>query len=59
MRRVLDLAVTQLRDWEDQGVTLSLAVNLSARQLSDLTLPGTVPRRSPTRTCRPSACCSR
>ena len=42
MRRVLDLALTQLAQWHEQGLDLSLAVNLSARQLSDLTLPDTV-----------------
>ena len=42
MRRVLDLALAQLVEWDRAGLPLTLAVNLSARQLSDLTLPRTV-----------------
>ena len=42
MRRVLHLALAQLAAWSREGLDLSLAVNLSARQLSDLTLPTTV-----------------
>ena len=42
MRRVLDLSLAQLTAWSRDGLHLSLAVNLSARQLSDLTLPTTV-----------------
>ena len=42
MRRVLDLALAQIAAWSAGGLHLSLAVNLSARQLSDLTLPTTV-----------------
>ena len=42
MRRVLDLSLSQLTEWDRQGQHLSIAVNLSARQLSDLALPATV-----------------
>ena len=42
MRRVLDLSLSQLAEWDEQGLEVSVAVNLSARQLSDLTLPDTV-----------------
>ena len=42
MRRVLDLALAQVAGWAREGRHVSLAVNLSARQLSDLTLPTTV-----------------
>ena len=42
MRRVLDLSLTQLTQWDREGQHLSIAVNLSARQLSDLALPSTV-----------------
>ncbi len=42
MRRVLDLSLAQIADWNRAGLELTLAVNLSARQLSDLTLPETV-----------------
>jgi len=42
MRRVLDLALGQVSAWERERLVLSVAINLSARQLSDLTLPETV-----------------
>jgi diguanylate cyclase (GGDEF)-like protein len=42
MRRVLDLALSQMAQWDTEGLEVSVAVNLSARQLSDLTLPDTV-----------------
>ncbi len=42
MGRVLDLALSQLAAWDAEGLHVSVAVNLSARQLSDLTLPDTV-----------------
>ena len=42
MRRVLDLGLAQIADWDRDGLAVSLAVNLSARQLSDLSLPDTV-----------------
>ncbi|MDP9466364.1 MAG: bifunctional diguanylate cyclase/phosphodiesterase, partial [Actinomycetota bacterium] len=42
MRRVLDLSLSQLAEWDAEGLHVSVAVNLSARQLSDLTLPDTV-----------------
>ena len=42
MRRVMNLALAQLAEWDEQGLEVSVAVNLSARQLSDLTLPDTV-----------------
>ena len=42
MRRVLDLSLAQVASWDRSGLAVSLAVNLSARQLSDLSLPATV-----------------
>jgi diguanylate cyclase (GGDEF)-like protein len=39
---VLDAALRQLRDWEQEGVELSISVNLSARDLLDFELPTTV-----------------
>ena len=39
---VLDTALAQARAWEDEGRELKIAVNLSARCLTDLSLPGTV-----------------
>ncbi len=40
--RVLDEALRQQRAWRDDGIDLRVAVNLSARDLYDLTLPATV-----------------
>ncbi len=42
MRRVLALSLAQIAAWDRDGLELTLAVNLSARQLSDLTLPDVV-----------------
>ncbi len=42
MRRVLDTSLAQLAEWDSEGLHLSVAVNLSARQLSDLGLSATV-----------------
>jgi diguanylate cyclase (GGDEF)-like protein len=39
--RVLDEALRQQRTWRDSGVDIRVAVNLSARDLYDLTLPAT------------------
>jgi diguanylate cyclase (GGDEF)-like protein len=39
---VLEKALHQLRQWEQDGLALSVAVNLSARDLLDLELPNTV-----------------
>ncbi len=39
---VLDLALAQVRTWLVQGRTLAVAVNLSVRHLTDLTLPSAV-----------------
>ncbi|MGZ6826244.1 MAG: putative bifunctional diguanylate cyclase/phosphodiesterase, partial [Mycobacteriales bacterium] len=39
---VLDQALRQERRWLDQGRTLGIAVNLSVRHLTDLTLPGSI-----------------
>jgi diguanylate cyclase (GGDEF)-like protein len=39
---VLDQALRQSREWEDQGLSLSIAVNLSARDLLNLDLPDEV-----------------
>jgi diguanylate cyclase len=36
---VLDKALAQLRAWQDQGLTLAVAVNLSVRNLLDASLP--------------------
>jgi diguanylate cyclase len=41
---VLDEALRQCRSWEDDGLTLSVAVNLSIRNLLDVTLPRDVGR---------------
>jgi diguanylate cyclase len=40
--QVLDLALTQLRSWHDQGVAMTVAVNLSTTNLLDLGLVGTI-----------------
>ena len=41
-RTVLDAALRQARVWHDQGIDLTVSVNLSARDLLDLALPQTV-----------------
>jgi diguanylate cyclase (GGDEF)-like protein len=41
---VLEEALRQLRTWEDDGLRLSVSVNLSARDLLDLELPESVER---------------
>jgi diguanylate cyclase (GGDEF)-like protein len=41
-RHVLDTAIAQARTWADAGRTLSVSVNLSARNLLDERLPGQV-----------------
>jgi EAL domain-containing protein (putative c-di-GMP-specific phosphodiesterase class I) len=41
---VLEQALGQVRTWREQGLELSVAVNLSARDLLDLDLPQTVSR---------------
>jgi diguanylate cyclase (GGDEF)-like protein len=38
---VLDASLAQLRSWHDEGIDIRVAVNLSARDLYDLTLPET------------------
>jgi diguanylate cyclase (GGDEF)-like protein len=40
--RVLDLALAQSRAWRDAGLDLEVAVNVSARNVNDLRLPGEV-----------------
>ncbi|ORB37756.1 GGDEF-domain containing protein [Mycobacterium persicum] len=40
--RTLDLALAQLRSWRDQGMDLTVAVNLSTTNLLDLDLEGTI-----------------
>ncbi|MGH9110152.1 MAG: putative bifunctional diguanylate cyclase/phosphodiesterase [Acidimicrobiales bacterium] len=40
--RVLDLALAQARSWSDAGLTVPVAVNLSARCLHDTSLPARV-----------------
>ena len=42
--RVLNTALVQLREWDETGLHLAASVNLSARQLTDITLPETVRR---------------
>jgi diguanylate cyclase len=42
--RVLDIALAQIRSWRDEGITLTLAVNLSTTNLLDLDLVGTIER---------------
>jgi diguanylate cyclase (GGDEF)-like protein len=42
--QVLDEALRQQRAWRDAGLDIRVAVNLSARDLYDLTLPATVAR---------------
>jgi diguanylate cyclase (GGDEF)-like protein len=42
--RVLDMALTQLRSWRDEGVTLTVAVNLSTTNLLDLGLVASIAR---------------
>jgi diguanylate cyclase (GGDEF)-like protein len=42
--RVLEAALHQLRAWQENGLQLSVSVNLSARDLLDLELPETVER---------------
>jgi diguanylate cyclase (GGDEF)-like protein len=39
---VLDVALAQIRSWRDQGITLTVAVNLSATNLLDLGLVETI-----------------
>ena len=43
--RVLDLALSQVTRWAADGHEVTVSVNVSARQLSDLTLPSTVRRQ--------------
>jgi len=42
---VLELALRQCREWRDEGLELDMAVNLSTRNLLDLSLPAEVTRR--------------
>jgi diguanylate cyclase (GGDEF)-like protein len=42
--RVLDMALAQMRRWQDAGVPVPVAVNLSTRCLLDATLPDMVDR---------------
>ena len=42
--RVLDMALTQLRSWRDEGVMLTVAVNLSTTNLLDLGLVASIAR---------------
>ncbi len=42
--RVLNTALIQLKEWDKVGLRLDASVNLSARQLTDITLPETVRR---------------
>ncbi|MBW8711828.1 MAG: EAL domain-containing protein, partial [Mycobacterium sp.] len=42
--RVLEIALAQIRSWRDQGITLTVAVNLSTTNLLDLGLVDTIDR---------------
>ena len=42
--RVIDMALTQLRSWRDEGVMLTVAVNLSTTNLLDLGLVASIAR---------------
>jgi diguanylate cyclase (GGDEF)-like protein len=42
--RTINLALEQIRSWRDQGITLTVAVNLSTTNLLDLDLVGTIDR---------------
>ncbi len=42
--RVLDLALAQIRSWRDQGIALTVAVNLSTTNLLDVGLVDTIDR---------------
>jgi diguanylate cyclase (GGDEF)-like protein len=42
--RTINLALEQIRSWRDQGITLTVAVNLSTTNLLDLDLAGTIER---------------
>ncbi len=41
---VLDMALAQIRSWRDQGITLTVAVNLSTTNLLDLGVVETIAR---------------
>jgi diguanylate cyclase (GGDEF)-like protein len=45
LSRVLDLALAQVARWEAEGLHITVSVNVSARQLSDMTLPDTIGRQ--------------
>ena len=53
-RVVLEKALRQLREWEQDGLALNVAVNLSARDLLDLELPNTVRQLLTDTACRRS-----
>ena len=53
--RVLDEALRQQRAWRDDGIDIRVAVNLSARDLYDLTLPATTARLLATHDVPPTA----
>ncbi|BEP14368.1 hypothetical protein acdb102_26790 [Acidothermaceae bacterium B102] len=42
LSRVLNLSLAQVARWDKEGLKVTVSVNISARQLSDLTLPETV-----------------
>ena len=52
--RVLDLALAQIRSWRDQGIALTVAVNLSTTNLLDVGLVDTIDRLLRTHHCRPT-----
>jgi diguanylate cyclase (GGDEF)-like protein len=45
LHRVLVQSLRQLAEWDDTGLHLSASVNLSARHLSDMSLPDTISRQ--------------
>ena len=57
--KVLDKALEQTRAWNDQDLPLNMAVNVSTRNLLDLTLPDEVRGCSSATACRPPSSSSR
>ena len=58
-RYILDMALSQARAWCAQGRPLTVAVNLSARNLLDEHRPTRSPSCSPSTTSRPNCSCSK
>lgn len=53
--RTVNLALAQIRSWRDQGISLTVAVNLSTANLLDLDLVGTIERLLQTHDLPPDA----